>query len=292
MPLDHSKANVIISVAGIAFSRTYKRNQFEVDFLRCDRHRPVLDIQKIELHAATRKRIRSSLVAHSLNLAENISIDVVYPDEDGSPRFQRGVSTYLGSEFDRLKNIGDDEDFRWVADLEGPEFHNRKLRIKNLSELKPTIFIGSGTLYSRQKTDEVFARDSVDGKRTPVPLGRFAHGINADITCPDGSEVILSNLSESGFPEGSARCSVSLPQSYDTQYVITIENDCDAADESEGTDFRLFYDVLEDPEGEKFDLRRVVETGCFGVPEKALKAQGDFALDGYPQNCLIVKLGR
>src|ERR1041384_1424303 len=140
MPLDHSKANVTISVAGIAISRPYKRNQFEIGFVKCDRHSLVLDIQKIELHPVTRIPIRSCLKPHSLRLDENIFVDVVYPDQDGSLQFQRGVSTYQGGEFDRLCDKGDAEDFRWVADLEGPEFHNRKLRVKNLSELTPTVF--------------------------------------------------------------------------------------------------------------------------------------------------------
>jgi hypothetical protein len=289
MPLNHSEANVTISVAGIAFSRVYKRNQFEVDFLRCDRHKPMLDIQKITLDPVTRKRISSSLVDHFLSLNEDISIDVRYTDKDGSQHFQRGVTPYLGCEFDRLKNIGDPEDFRWVADLEGPEFHNRKLRVKNLSELKPTIFISNGILYTREKTNETFAKSMVNGPPLTA-LGKFAHGFNTDITCPVGGEVILSNLSESGLPERGTGYSISLPQSDDTKYMITIDNHCDSDDESEGTDFRLFYDVLEDPDGKQFDLRRIVDTGRYGVPEKILQEQGNFALDGYPQNCLTVTL--
>lgn len=291
MSLDHTKSNVTISVAGIAIFRTHKRNQFEIDFLRCDRHNLVLDIQKIELDPITRNPLRSSLEPHSLRLDEAIFIDVAYPDKDGCLQFQRGVSTYMGSEFDRLRDTGDAEDFRWVADLEGPEFHNRKLRIKNLSELVPTVFISNGILYTRQKTDETFARVSVHGKPSPVALGKLAHGINTDITCPAGGMVILSNRSDKGLAESRACHSVSLPQSEVLKYLITIENHCDFNDESEGTDFRLFYDVLEDPEAKKFDLRRIVATGRCGVPDSALAEQGDYALDGYPQNCLAVKAG-
>jgi hypothetical protein len=291
MSLDHSKANVTISVAGIAISRPHKRNQFEIAFVKCDRHNLVLDIQKIELDAETRSPIRSSLKPHSLRLDEDILIDVVYPDKDGSLQFQRGVTTYQGSEFDRLCDKGDAEDFRWVADLEGPEFHNRKLRIKNLSELAPTLFISSGILYTKEKTAETFARVSVNGKPSPVALGKFAHGISTDIICPKGGEVILSNRSDHDLTGSSARNSVSLPQSDFIKYLITIENHCDEFDESESTDFRLFYDVLEDPEEKKFDLRRMVATGRFGTPDSALQQQGDFALDGYPQNCLTVTRG-
>ncbi|MFL6214353.1 MAG: hypothetical protein ACJ74J_10735 [Blastocatellia bacterium] len=291
MPLDHSKANVTISVAGIAICRTHKRNQFEFGFLRCDRHSLTLDIQEIELDPVTRSPVHSSLKPHLLRLDQDISIDVVYPEKDGGLQFQRGVSTYTGGQFNRLGDIGDAEDFRWIVDLEGPEFHNRKLRIKNLAELAPTLFISNGILYTKQKTDEAFARISAQGKSSPVALGKFAHGINTDITCPEGGEVIISNRPDNRLPARGDCNAVRLPQSDVIKYLITIENHCDATDESERTDFRLFYDVLEDPEEKEFDLRRIVATGRYGMPDAALKEQGDFALDGYPQNCLTGKLG-
>jgi hypothetical protein len=291
MPLDHAKANVTISVAGIALCRTQRHDHFEINFLRCDRHNLVLDIQEIELDPVTRSPVRASLKPHSLRLDKDIAIDVVYPDKDGSLQIQRGVSTYLGREFDRLNDTGDPEDFRWIVDLEGPEFHNRKLRIKNLAELVPAVFVSSGIVYTKQKTDETFARISVNGKPAPIALGKFAHGINVDITCPKGGEVRLSNRSDNALSESRAGHAVSLPQSDDIKYLITIENHCDVAGESESTDFRLFYDVVEDPEEKKFDLRRIVATGRYGMPDSALKEQGDFALDGYPQNCLTGKVG-
>lgn len=292
MSLDHSKANVTISVAGIAISRTHKRNQFELDFLRCDRHKLELDIQEIALELQTGRLAHSCLKPHSLRLDEDILIDVIYPDKDGCLQFQRGVSTYMEGEFNRLTDTGDAEDFRWVANLEGPEFHNRKLRFKNLAELVPTVFISNGIVYTRQKTDEAFARTSVNGKSSLVALGKLAHGINIDIACPEGGAVILRNRSDDGLTESSACYSVSLPQGDLTKYLITIENHCDSFEESEGTDFRLFYDVLEDPEEKKFDLRRIVATGCYGIPDPALREQGNYTLDGYPQSCFTVTTGK
>src|SRR5215212_6857591 len=150
MPLDHSKATVTISVAGLALSciNRLKQNRCEIGILRCDRHRPLLDIQKIELDKRG-SPLRSCLVPHSLSLDEDISIDLVHHDASrsdasvsdagGGPHCERGVSTYMRREFNRLKDKGDAEDFRWVADLEGPEFHNRKLKIKHRSKLRPTI---------------------------------------------------------------------------------------------------------------------------------------------------------
>jgi hypothetical protein len=238
-----------------------------------------------------RNPICSSLITHSLNLDEDIFIDVVHPDSDKDSHCKRGVSTFTRREFDRLDDTGDDEDFRWIPDLEGPEFHNRKLKIKNRSKLKPTIFLSDGILYTRQKTNEVFARVLINGKPSPKPLGRLAYGLNADITCPDGGEVILSNRFDRRSPEGSDRCVVRLPQNDRTKYLITVENHCQLPDELEGTDFRLYYDVVSDPEGKQFDLRRIVNTGCHAAPEEAIEERSDFTLDGFPQKCLVGIMG-
>ena len=294
MPLDHSKATVTIEVVGLALSCINKRerNRCEIGILRCDRHTPVLDIQRIEFDPRTRIPVRSSLVPHALNLNENILIDVVYPNADGGFRCGTGTSTYRRREFDRQDDTGDDEDFRWVPDLEGPEFHGRKLRITHKSKLQPKIFLTDGILYARQKTDETFARVSLKGRPSQAALGRLAYGIGADLTCENGGAVVLKNLSRRGSPEGSSRCSVTLPKEDCVRYLVTIENHCQLADDSEGTDFRLYYEVLRDPDGREFDLRRTVETGGHAAPEEALSGREDLSLDGYPQNCAAVYLGQ
>ena len=150
----------------------------------------------------------------------------------------------------------------------------------------------AGPLHAAEDADGGAAVSTTENAAgPPVALGKFAHGISTDITCPKGGEVILSNRFDNDLRGSRARNSVSLPQSDLIKYLITIENHCDSFDESESTDFRLFYDVLEDPEEKEFDLRRIVATGRYGMPDAALKEQGDFALDGYPQNCLTGKVG-
>ncbi|HEX8089308.1 MAG TPA: hypothetical protein VF762_10670 [Blastocatellia bacterium] len=289
MPLDHSKATVTVSVAGIALSCINKRerDRCEISILKCDRHRLTFDIQKIELHPRTLEPVRSCLIPHSLSLDDDIAITLAQPLSDEFINCERGTSKYMGREFDRLRDIGDEEDFRWIADLEGPEFHNHKLKTINRYKIKPTIFITDGILYTRQKTDEVFARVSADGGTSPVALGRLAHGINADIACVDGGAVMISNVYDRGVPD-AARCpSVRLPKDDLSRYRITIENHCRLQDDSEGTDFRLFYDVLKDPDGKRYDLRRMVETGPYGRPEQVIEDRRNLSLDGYPQNCLV-----
>lgn len=289
--LDHSKANVTIAIGGLALAciNSRERNRCEVGLLRCDRHKPVLDIQRVELHPKSRRPIRSTLVPHSLNLDEDITIGLEYDDGE-ILNCSRGVSTYTRRDFDRLDDTGDPEDFRWIADLEGPEFYNRKLKIRHRSELKPIILINDGILYTAQKSSEVFARVPVKPEGPSIPLGRLGDGLSADITYPEGSKVVLRNGSDPGL--SSRACSTTLLIDRDSRYVITIENFCQLPDESEGTDFRLLYDVLKVPVERQFDLRRIVETGPCGQPEEALDDREDFCLDGYPENCQVVVLGQ
>lgn len=295
MPLDHSKATVTVSVVGLAIAciNRMKKDQCEIGMLRCDRHTPVLDIQKIRLDPESGEPINSCLFSHTLNLGEDIFINVKRPHARGDSHCAQGTSTYLRRGFDRLNDTGDNEDFRWIADLEGEEFHNRMLMIEQRSKLKPTIFVGEGILYTRQKTYESLARVPINGTESPVkPLGRFAYGMNIDITCPEGGELVLSNRPDIDPRDKSDDCSISLPQEDNVRYMVTIENHCNTADESEGTDFRLFYEALKDPTGKQFDLRRIVETGCHADPEEALEQIIDFSLDGFPERCPVVFVGR
>lgn len=292
MPLNHSKATVRISLAGLALVCINKRehNRCEIGILRCDRHAPVLDIQKIELDSTRTKRKSSCLVEHSLCLDDDIFIDVINPAPDEGLHCERGTSTFLRRGFDREDDHGDEEDFRWIPDLEGPEFHNRKLKFRRKAKLMPKIFLSDGILYTRRKTDDAFARVSVNGGPSPAVRGRFGHGMSADITCLEGGKVVLSNRSDNGSSKHSPRCSVTLPHDDRFQYVITLENHCQLANEFEGTDFRLYYDVIKDPGGKQFDLRRIVKTGCYAAPEDPIAGRADFSLDGFPQRCMTVSL--
>jgi hypothetical protein len=290
--LDHSKANITIDIGGLALAciNSRQRNRCEVGILRCDRHKPILDIQRIELHPKSRKPLRSVLVPHSLNLDEDIVIDVEHGNGAEIAHCRRGVTTFTRREFDRLDDTGDPEDFRWIADLEGPEFYNRELRIKHRSELKPVILITDGILYTSRKSEEVFARVSAVDEGPSVPLGKLGFGMGADITYPEGTRVVLRNGSDT-VSQANGTCQTTLIVDSCSRYVITIENNCQLPAESEGTDFRLFYDVLKVPLKQQFDLRRIVETGPCGQPEEVLDDRENFSLDGTPEICETAFLG-
>lgn len=284
MPLDHSKATATIDFSGLALIciNSRKRNRCEVSFLDCERHTPALDIQKVTLSPATGAAISSSVVSHSLNLAETISIQVVRPAASG-------VRGYKNEriDFKRRQERGDEEDFRWVVDLEGEEFHDQRLSVKDPSKLGARVVISDGVLYTKVRTQEQFARVSVDSDPPPKFLGKLAYKISTDIECFDGGEIVLTDESRGA----SGREAVVLRKTPNTRYVISIDSECDRRGDFEGTDFRLFYDVLHDPEGEMFDLRRVVNTGGRLKAEAPIADEVDFSLDGFPQTCLAVLLG-
>jgi len=291
--LDHTKAVVTISFSGLALSciNREKNNRYEFGILECERHNPIFDIQEISLDPETMIPISSKLVDHSLNLADDIEIEVVNP-------VQKGVSRYTKGDFDRLNDKdkrgnekNDLEDFRWIVDLEGKEFHYKKLKIKDPSKLRPRIFINSGEIYSEKITDEIIALVPVNHKSEIKPLGRIAFTVGLDIarSKTEDSVVRLRNKNkQDNFVELLSR----LNENPLKKYQITIENLCYENEDEDGTDFRLFYNVVQDPDKRKFDLQRIVDNGARGNPGITVHHRNDLSLDTPPQNCVTCFLGR
>lgn len=277
MPLDHSIATATIWFSGLALLsiNEQQQNRCEFSLLRCDSsHRPNLDIQEVYLDASGAP-ISSQLVPHSLSLEGLISIEA-------NLSTAQGVSLYKPTaEFNRLADQGDEEDFRWIPNIEGQEFHNTDLQIKPAAEIDPILVVSDGSLYTLRKTDEKFARMSVGPNPSLVPLGKIGYKIGIDITCHNNGSIVISNGSET----------VSLPKILNVRYMITVENHCTVPDDSfVGTDFQLFYDVLEPPPHGKFDLRRMIDNGPNPIPSGVL-AESNFVFDGAPEICTGVFKG-
>lgn len=284
MPVNISRPAVAISFAGLALFciNPNEENRCEVGIIGCERHRPVLDIQEMTFDLRSGKPMKSSLVPHSLSLDEDIWIKVDRPRT-------KGVSMYRGGQdFNRLDDRGDERDFRWVVDLEGVEFHQRRLPRKAgergiRSGLRPLIFISDGMLYTENRTDEKVALVSSNPGQQPKALGRVAFKIGADLFPGEGGSVELSN---------GRRNSIKLHSKRHTRYSITIENLCSVNRGQGMTDFRLFYEILNVPDREQFDIQRIVENGRRGDLGSVLAEHPDFSLDNYPQVCLSGFLGQ
>lgn len=287
MQPDPENASVTVSLAGVALLciNRARENLCEVGVISCDHHKPVLDIQRIDLDPGTGKPVGSTLINHQLNLDGDIWITVHNSQTTGISPYQKP------GDFSRFSDQYDEKDFRWVVDLEGKEFHNRELGVKTLqqqsdSTLRPMIFISDGILYTEKRTDEILARVSMNGERDPVMLGKVAYKIGAGLFPGKGGRVELSNRTGAG-----TKNLVELPSSPNVKYKVTIDNLCSIDRNLGGTDFQLFYRILYDPADRRFDLQRIVENygrGDLGVP---LKGDPNFSLDNLPQVCLSGFLG-
>jgi|SRR6185369_12249526 len=98
------------------------------------------------------------------------------------------VKFFLGDDFDRRHNTGDELDFRWLPDLEGPEFYNKELRPKNKTKFSTKLKVKHGTFYTYQRTNTTF---KAVGGPSPGYLGHIAKVMAANIRLNDGESVYL-----------------------------------------------------------------------------------------------------
>lgn len=276
MGLDHSKATATITLEGLLVFVVNDQKQCELAFLSCDNHELNIDVRVILPNGFELP------IKHSLDPKKDLAISVVNPDGTGISFFKDGV-------FDRKKGQGDAEDFRWVIDLEGPEFHNKALEAIPApssvvgAKLTPKLFITDGQVYASDLPNEQLARKEIDTVAGPVFLGRAADIIGVDIACLDGgnSSVIISN-------EGLTGSHVKLPKVEGVRYRIQFVNDCDIQTAEPGsTDFSLYYDVLRDPTDPtlKFDLRSTVAKDHPSATGEPFPDSPLLAPDGSPQRC-------
>ncbi|HXG93206.1 MAG TPA: hypothetical protein VNN73_12700 [Blastocatellia bacterium] len=281
MELDHSKATATISFEGLTIFCINDNHQCEAAFLSCQNHDLKLTI-RVVLPNGVKLPIQ-----HALSFDNELSIEVVNPG-------RKGIRFYKNGKFDRRKSRGEAEDFRWVLDIEGSEFHDSPLAKAAApsspvaAKLTPKTVITDGVLYAFRLPDEKLAREQIHPTPSaPVFLGKAADVIGLDVFCKDGgnSGVILGNKD---VPESQLK----LPKVDGIRYEIEFKNDCEIQAAPVGSsDFSVYYDVLKDAKGIKFDLRDVVAAGD-------PRATGDpfddfplFAPNERPQVCGGVFLG-
>ncbi|HEU4391779.1 MAG TPA: hypothetical protein VFV34_28595 [Blastocatellia bacterium] len=164
-------------------------------------------------------------------------------------------------------------------DLEGAEFHNERLLLAPDYRFKPIFYLQHGQFYTKRLSDEFVARMSLNSSPGRRDVGKVAYHVSADLSIEEGF-VVLTNHP----PDAQARVGpedVVLPKEHGVRYVITVESDCTIPGDFEGTDFRMFYDVVGDPRRITFDLRRIVQRLSTGSDGR------EFALDFVPRDCLM-----
>jgi len=156
--------------------------------------------------------------------------------------------------FDKDTDQGDPEDFRWVIDLEGKEFHDSKLAITNPALLKPVFYLTDGVFYTQQKSADMQGRVTWESDNPWLFVGKVADAIAADIYLDKkGGEVILRSDAKGSEP-------LRLKREPGVKYEIAVSNERHHfMAMGGGTDFRYWYDVFRDDAGRKYDLKIVEE---------------------------------
>ncbi len=160
---------------------------------------------------------------------------------------KRGISLYQGGAFDRKAGIGDSRDFRWAVDIEGTEFYNQQVAIKE-NQLGPILRMTSGEFYTKGKSRPVMRRQ---GDGTFQLFGSIAEEIAADFVT--GGDVVL----RSGK---SGKEILRLPRKPASTYEIVLENlpetDGHMASMASSSDhFQYYYQVIDKPKTEWFEFK-------------------------------------
>jgi hypothetical protein len=211
-------------------------NRCEVGFIQCPAHTPTLTIKTTDAGGTTES---------PLNWApgHDLIFRVTNPETPGI--------TMLRS--------GGDTDFGWVPDLEGAKLHNGPVSVNKGLLNGRRLGITAGELYTHELTGGEYDLIKWSAANpTGQNLGNFGRlaklgGLN--IVCLDGTGsgiTILDNV--------TGQTLVSLAKLAGTSYQVCVDNDCgeDAAPPPVGTDFRVYYDVVSAPGGNRFDFKAPV----------------------------------
>lgn len=299
-------ATATISLQGLMLFCFDRERRCQIAVLRCHDHDLTFDVFKVP-RSSPDECTGKTRIDHQISLDCDIKI---------SPKKSRdqGILSYkdFGSAFDRSDRSPTPDninDFRWIVDLEGEEFHDRKLELiesgrsrfieilkelfnregddyssllsnakqPTIKELKPIIYVNAGTVYTQAISSEMLLRRDEEGRHKM--FGRVAYRIGIDIRC---EELTISNGSNGS---NGSNNNLNLVHSKDTLNVIQITNMCSLKPRPEypeltagRSDFDLFYDVIRDP---VINHRRYDLQGCInpGTPDNP-------AQDGYPDICI------
>ena len=182
------------------------KGQVEVGALRNPHHELTIEIKRISAKGTTTARYP------------------VDPDQDiwieGGGGSQNRATLYQNESvgFSRADNKGDPQDFRWVADLEGKEFHNSKLTISQPEMLRPHLHVNGGTFYAAQIYGQPMALTVPGDDAHWTYLGRFADVIAADLSLDRSDDGIVLRSGARG------RETVRLRRQLGTRCQIAVKN--------------------------------------------------------------------
>jgi hypothetical protein len=143
----------------------------------------------------------------------------------------------------RPDNRDSASDFNWVIDLEGSEFHDKELPLKE-GVLDPIIHLPNGRLYTKYKSIDLERRRGAAG--TWSDFGFVPEGLAIDVALEKDQKLILKNDS------GAEVVLFEYPSP--GEHTVKITNTLPMP--SKASDFHLFYDLLfiGVPQSEQYDF--------------------------------------
>ena len=155
------------------------------------------------------------------------------------------VNFFLGNDFCRAGDIGDELDFRWLIDLEGPDGFKKELKPKNHDKFSTKLFVRHGTFYTYQRTNATFK--AMGGKLDGKYFGHVAKVMAANIGPLNNGESVYLRVDGRPVVPNMTKGTTG------TQYEIYFLNDRQTGDD---TDFDMVFDEL-GSFTDKFTLVRV-----------------------------------
>jgi hypothetical protein len=148
---------------------------------------------------------------------------------------------FKGDHFRREDLEGDIKDFRWLLDLEGPDFHNAKFQ-RTEHKFSTKLEVKQGTFYTYKLTGHYFK--CVGGKYDGKEVGYVPKVIAADISLGEADRV---------FFRIDGRDVLPYPLSNRADYQIYFFNECEIGCEPH-SDFDRTFDAVNTTPNERFTL--------------------------------------
>jgi hypothetical protein len=153
------------------------------------------------------------------------------------------VNFFLGPDFNRATSQGDELDFRWLIDLEGPDGYNTELP-KHDRHFKAKMKVKHGTFYTYQRTYATFQAEG--GPFPGRKFGPVAKVMAANIPRLSNGESVYLHINK--------RDVLPYPLTNRAQYEIYFLNEPYAGDYD---DFDMVFDAFNVNSTDQFKLRLV-----------------------------------
>jgi hypothetical protein len=236
--VDNSTSTVTIVLRGLmVFHPDPAREYFEAGILPAPGHRFRVEVREKSKSGISTFSVPLPPVANLVN--DSWSLEFSSPTK-------RGIGFYQGKAFDRKAGIGDPKDFRWALDIEGTEFYDEQVTIKE-NQLGPILNLTSGEFYTRARSRPLMRRQ---GDGTYQHFGSVAEEIAADLLNIEGDVVLRSAKSGKEI--------VRLSRKPDTTYEIILENQPVTEGHTAGMSsdhFQYYYNVIAKPKSEWFEFK-------------------------------------